>query len=193
VDQKGIEHDFDRRCYVNEHVTFVAPRVFGQVSRVFVDDDNRVHKGDILFELDSRPYQVQVQIAEAAVAPARSDLVAAMAATRATVGKARSLRFNLQHSIEQVDNQIALLKANVATFESQKASLTLAQENFHRAEKLITTRAIAQEEYDQAHSALLVTEAQVKQSLEGVYQSRVGSAGDSAQRQRIDRCARRPR
>ena len=33
-------------AYVNGHVTFVAPRVPGQVVRVLVDDNNRVHKGD---------------------------------------------------------------------------------------------------------------------------------------------------
>ena len=32
-------------AFVNGHVTFVAPRVHGQVSRVLVDDNNRVRKG----------------------------------------------------------------------------------------------------------------------------------------------------
>src|SRR6516162_2084876 len=32
-------------AYVNGHVTFVAPRVAGQISRVLVDDNNRVRKG----------------------------------------------------------------------------------------------------------------------------------------------------
>ena len=160
-------------AYVSDHVTFVAPRVAGQVERVLVDDNNRVHKGDVLVELDRTPYQVQVDIAEAAVAAAKADLVAATAATRGLVGKTRGLRFNLQHSIEQVDNQIALLRANVATLESQKATRTLAQANFDRAAKLIGSHAISQEEYDQARSALLVAEAQVKQALENVYQTRV--------------------
>ena len=44
-------------AYVNGHVTFVAARVRGQVARVLVDDNNRVHKGDILAELDKEPYQ----------------------------------------------------------------------------------------------------------------------------------------
>jgi len=39
-------------AYVNGHVTFVAPRVPGQISRVLVDDNNRVHKGDLLADLD---------------------------------------------------------------------------------------------------------------------------------------------
>ncbi len=39
-------------AYVNGHVTFVAARVSGQIARVFVDDNNRVHKGDVLAQLD---------------------------------------------------------------------------------------------------------------------------------------------
>ena len=47
-------------AYVNGHVTFVAARVPGQVSRVLVDDNNHVNKGDLLVELDKEPYQVEV-------------------------------------------------------------------------------------------------------------------------------------
>jgi membrane fusion protein (multidrug efflux system) len=160
-------------AYVSDHVTFVAPRVFGQVARVLVDDNNRVHEGDVLVELDPTPYQVQVDIAGAAVAAAKADLVAATAATRAVVGKTRALRFALQNTIEQVDNQIALLRANVATLESKKAALVLGQEDFRRASKLITNNVISQQDYDSARSALLVDEAEVKRALEGVYQTRV--------------------
>src|SRR5262245_49262793 len=32
-------------AFVNGHVTFVAPRVAGQIDRVLVDNNNRVHKG----------------------------------------------------------------------------------------------------------------------------------------------------
>ena len=39
-------------AFVNGHVTFVAARVHGQVSRVLVDDNNRVHRGDLLVQLE---------------------------------------------------------------------------------------------------------------------------------------------
>lgn len=67
-------------AYVNGHVTFVAPRVSGQVKNVLVDDNNVVHKGDLLIELDPEPFQVQVNIAEATVTAAKADLIAAQAA-----------------------------------------------------------------------------------------------------------------
>src|SRR5271163_4747948 len=81
-------------AYVNSYVTFVAPRVSGQVARVLVDDNNRVKKGDVLVELDPEPYQVQVNIEQAAVDSAQADLLAAEANVRAQVNQIRSARFS---------------------------------------------------------------------------------------------------
>src|SRR5215470_9691571 len=39
-------------AFVNGHVTFVAARVSGYVTRVLVDDNNRVNAGDLLVQLD---------------------------------------------------------------------------------------------------------------------------------------------
>ena len=64
-------------AYVNGHVTYVAPRVAGQVSQVLVDDNDRVSKGDLLVQLDREPYQVQVDLKKAAVVNAEVDVEAA--------------------------------------------------------------------------------------------------------------------
>ncbi len=61
-------------AYVNGHVTFVAPRVSGQVIKVLVDDNVRVKKGALLAQLDKEPYVVQVRIRKAAVEVATTDL-----------------------------------------------------------------------------------------------------------------------
>src|SRR5262245_24002059 len=124
-------------AYVNGHVTFVAARVPGQVARVLVDDNNRVRKGELLVQLDPEPYQVQLNIAQAAADAANSDLIAAQAEVRADAGKARAARFSLQHAIEDVDNQIALLHAKVATLQSQQAVLARAKADYERAEPLV--------------------------------------------------------
>ena len=160
-------------AYINSHVTFVAPRVAGQVTRVLVDDNNRVRKGDLLVQLDKEPYQVQVSIAEAAIAAAQSDLVAAQAQVRSTQGQMRSLRFGLQRAMEDVDNQLALLRSKVASVQSQKASLARAQADYERAEPLVREGALSQEELDARREALLVAQARVEEALQGVYQVRV--------------------
>jgi membrane fusion protein, multidrug efflux system len=160
-------------AYVNGYVTFVAPRVSGQVARVLVDNNNRVKKGDVLVELDPKPYQVQVAIKQAAVDSAQANLVLAQANLRGLIGQARSNRFKLARAIEDVDNQIALLRARVATWEQEKAILLLAQQEFDRAERLLATKVVSQEEYDERREALDVAKAQVAQALENIYQVRV--------------------
>ena len=160
-------------AYVNGYVTFVAPRVSGQVARVLVEDNNRVKKGDVLVELDPKPYQVQVAIKQAAVDNAQANLVLAQANVRGLIGQARSNRFKLARAIEDVDNQVALIRARVATWEQEKATLVLAQQEFDRAERLLASKVVSQEEYDERREALDVAKAQVAQALENVYQARV--------------------
>ncbi len=160
-------------AYVNGYVTFVAPRVSGQVARVLVDDNNRVKIGEVLVELDPEPYQVQVAIKQAAVDTAQANLVVAQATVRGLVGQVRSQRFKLARAIEDVDNQVALVRARVATWEQSKATLVLAQAEFDRAERLLATKVVSAEEYDQRREALDVAKAQVTQTLENVLQARV--------------------
>ncbi len=92
-------------AYVNGHVTFVAGRVRGQVARVLVDDNNRVHQGDLLVELDKEPYRTAVAVKRAAVDTAKADLLAATATVRGIEAEARSRHWNLQHAMEDVANQ----------------------------------------------------------------------------------------
>jgi membrane fusion protein, multidrug efflux system len=160
-------------AYVNGYVTFVAPRVSGQVARVLVDNNNRVKKGDVLVELDPEPYQVQVAIKQAALDAAQANLIVAQANVRGLIGQARSNRFKLSRAIEDVDNQIALIAARVATWEQEKATRVLAQQEFDRAERLLSTRVVSQEEYDERREALDVAKAQVTQALQNIYQARV--------------------
>ncbi|MBV9559509.1 MAG: HlyD family secretion protein [Bradyrhizobium sp.] len=160
-------------AYVNGYVTFVAPRVAGQVARVLVDDNNRVKKGDVLVELDPEPFQVQVAIKQAALDAAQADLVVAEANVRAAVAQARSHRFKLARAIEDVDNQIALIRARVATWEQSKATMALAQAEFDRAARLLSTKVVSAEEFDQRREALDVAKAQVTQAFENILQARV--------------------
>jgi membrane fusion protein (multidrug efflux system) len=160
-------------AYVNGHVTFVAPRVPGQVVNVLVDDNDRVKHGDVLVQLDREPYQVIVDQKQAALDVARSNLNVAKDQVQATVGQARSARFKLEHTIEEVSNQIALLRSNVAAVDTARAKLALAQADYQRAVELQKTPgAIAQQDVDTRRAALRTAEAVVQQTLQQVYQIR---------------------
>ena len=85
-------------AYVNGHVTFVAARVRGQVARVLVDDNYRVHKGELLVQLDKEPFQIAVAIKKAAVDTATADLQVAKSKARGIEAEAMSRRWALQHA-----------------------------------------------------------------------------------------------
>jgi membrane fusion protein, multidrug efflux system len=159
-------------AYVNGHVTFVAPRVAGQISRVLVDDNNRVHKGELLAELDKTPFQDAVAVKRAAVDTAAANLQTAEATTRDIEAQARAERWGLQNAIQDVDNKIALLHARVAALDKSNAGLTLAQEDFYRARQLLGTPAESRQEFDRAQRVLSAASAQVTESLAEVYQVR---------------------
>lgn len=160
-------------AYVNGHVTYVAPRVPGQVSRVLVDTNDRVRKGDLLVQLDREPYQLQVDLKAAAVANAEADLEAARSQVRGILALARSQRWKLQRAIEDVDDKVAQLKARVAALRGREAALDLARVDLSRATQLFRRDAVPREELDQRATAARAAEAAVKEALEQVYEARV--------------------
>jgi len=160
-------------AYVNGHVTFVAPRVHGQVARVLVDDNNRVHKGDLLVELDKEPFRDAVAVKKAAVDTAEADLQADRATVRGIEAQAMSRRWQLQQAQENVENQIGLLHARVAALQKAKATLILAQQEFDRTSKLVASETASRELYDQRQAALLIAHAVVVQALADANQIRV--------------------
>jgi membrane fusion protein, multidrug efflux system len=160
-------------AYVNGHVTFVAPRVRGQVSRVLVDDNNRVRKGDLLVELDKEPFRDAVAVKKAAVDTAAADLQAASATARGIEAQAWSHRWQLQLAQENVQNQIALLHARVAALKKAKATVVLAQQEFDRTSKLVVSETATRELYDQRQAALLIAKSGVVQALADANQVRV--------------------
>jgi membrane fusion protein (multidrug efflux system) len=159
-------------AYVNGHVTFVAPRVGGQISRVLVDDNSRVRKGDLLAELDKEPYQVAVAEKRAAVDIGNADLQAATAMVRGIEAQARSARWKLQRAVEDVDNQIALLHARVAALDKIRAELTLAQLDFDRAKQLVAREDVSRAELDRRQAVLSTANAGVAQALAEIRQVR---------------------
>jgi membrane fusion protein (multidrug efflux system) len=148
-------------AYVNGHVTFVAARVKGQVSRVLVDDNYRVRKGDLLVQLDKEPFQIAVAVKKAAVDTAMADLQVTKSKVRGIEAEAMSRRRALQHSMEDVDNQVALLRARVAALDKSQAQLALAQVDFDRAAKLVVTNDTPRSEYDRRQAILLSARADV--------------------------------
>jgi len=133
-------------AYIRGDITPLSAHVEGYVRHVPVDDFQRVKKGEVLVEIEDDDYRARVAQAEA-------DLQAAKAEARGIEAEARSRRWKLQRVVEDLDNQIALLHARVATLDKSKAVLTLAQIDFSRAKQLLGSPAESRKEYDQAQKS----------------------------------------
>ena len=160
-------------AYVNSHVTFVAPRVKGQVVRVLVDDNYRVRKGDILVQLDKQPYHVEVDRKKAALDIAQSKLVQARASVKATATKARALRYQMVNAVQQVRSQIQGLQTDVASLNKFQAAMDDARREYIRVERLLDNGgAASREEFDQRRANWLEAEASVRMASENIRKTR---------------------
>lgn len=173
--QKALNTVSTDDAYVNGHVTYVAPRVSGQVANVFVEENNVVRKGDLLVELDSEPYQVELNIAQATVDAAKAELIAAKAQVNGLQAQVRSYQFNMKHAIEDVHNKVAELRATIAEVDTAKAKQARATADYQRALSLqkANAGAISRQDIDQYQEAYRVAAAQITQALEHVRQLRV--------------------
>ena len=144
-----------------------APRVSGQVARVLVDDNDRVKKGDVLVRLDREPYEVQAALKRAAVESAEANLTAAEAQARGLEAQAVGQRWKLQLASEQVNAQIAQLRALAAALKTRQATLDEAQSEYERARRLLASSAVSREDFDQHESQFRVADAAAAQAPRG--------------------------
>jgi membrane fusion protein (multidrug efflux system) len=175
-------------AYVNGHVTLAAPRVSGQVKKVLVDDNQRVKKGDVLVQLDKEPFEVQVALKSAGVRTGEANLAAAESKARSLVAQLVSQYWKLQNAAEQVDSQVALLKAKVAALKTQEAMLERARADYDRGQAMLATSSISREDFDQRQQHYRVTQATVTLAREEVHQTRVslGLAPEPAKGKSLD-------
>jgi membrane fusion protein (multidrug efflux system) len=160
-------------AYVNGHVTFVAPRVSGQVATVLASDNMRVKKGDLLVQLDNEPFQVQVSLKRAALHVAEANLAGAESKARSLQALARVQRWRIQTASQQVKNQVALLKARMAILRTKEATLERTREDFERGVKLAARNSLATEELGQRKEQFRVAQAALDQAREEIFQTRV--------------------
>lgn len=101
----------------------VQPRVGGFVESVHFKEGALVHKGDVLFQLDARPYQAEVDrlLANQAQAKAERDL--------AWTNQRRATMLLAQHAIakQEVDRQDSAAQSASAKLAAATAALTAAR------------------------------------------------------------------
>jgi membrane fusion protein, multidrug efflux system len=164
----------------------ITAEVSGKLTSLPVKDNAFVKKGDLLFEIDPRPYQYALQQAlsdqealEEQIVDARRKIASEKSAVEAATAAETNSKTGIKTAGSGVDVASAAVnraKANVAAAEAQ---LTYAINNLHRVEPLLEKKYVtvdqvdqantavrtAQGNYDQAQAALGEAEAQHEQSV----------------------------
>jgi RND family efflux transporter MFP subunit len=112
--------DFSGRTAAVDSVE-VRARVNGYLEKVNFKEGELVHKGEVLFEIDPRPYQAQVEIATGQVAAAD----AMVQRTQADDARAKSLRASTPGAISQQDLDQYQAAADQAMANADTARATL--------------------------------------------------------------------
>ena len=105
----------------------IRPRVAGYITRVTFDEGKEVKKGEVLFEIDPRPYQAELARAEAELERARS--AAALAAS--DVLRAGKLVKAQAISREEYDSRTSAEAQGGATVRAAEAAVETARLNLN--------------------------------------------------------------
>jgi len=120
-------------AYVKGDTAMITAEVGGRIDRVAVSENQRVHGGDILFEIDAQPYELAVERAQSQVAAVESFIE------------------SLEASYEQLLEQLELAKIDIAYYERE----------FAREQELATTQAGRGADLDEARHDLEVARQQI--------------------------------
>lgn len=127
-------------AYVWADTVTVSSDVPGRVMDVDVRDNEHVTRGQILFTLDQRPYQIAVAQAKAQLANARERVGGLRATYRQRIADLGAAQAALSYQEREFTRQQRLLAAHVATraaFDQAQRNLTTARQQVAAAKQQI--------------------------------------------------------
>ncbi|MEA2337667.1 MAG: rane fusion protein multidrug efflux system [Thermoanaerobaculia bacterium] len=146
----------------------VAARVAGQVTAVYIAENQPVHAGQVLADLDPADAQVKVAQAEGDLQTAQAQAADADSRTAVTSATARgaltSAQGALQSSRESVDSSAAAINEARAAVERASANAQKARLDFQRAEELGGKGDISRSQVDAARAAHESADADLAQA-----------------------------
>ncbi|HEY8712525.1 MAG TPA: HlyD family secretion protein [Thermoanaerobaculia bacterium] len=135
----------------------VAPRVAGQITNVYIKENQLVHRGDLIADIDPRDVEVKVAQAQGDLETARAQLAdadARVAVTRATAqGALVSAQGAMQSSRENVDSSQGAIRESQAGVNRAAANAEKARRDWERASELGAKGDISKSQVDSARAA----------------------------------------
>lgn len=135
----------------------IAPQVDGPVIRLNVRDNQFVKKGDLLYEIDERPYQYALERAiseqatlEGQISDERRRIAALVSAVSVSKANINSAEADVESSERAVNRQ--------------RAEWTYASNNLHRLEPLLTKQFVTVDQVDRARTSEVAGSEALRQS-----------------------------
>jgi membrane fusion protein, multidrug efflux system len=146
----------------------VSARVAGQVVQVNVEEQQMVHQGDPIAEVDPRDFQVAVEQAEANLANAQAEFEQARTnvpitsiTTHTSVLTSGSDVANSEASVSQAEAQAQAANSHI---EQEKATALKAQIDVDRYTPLVQKDVISKQQYDQAVATATADQAALSEA-----------------------------
>jgi membrane fusion protein, multidrug efflux system len=190
-------------AYIGGNVTVIAPEVPGFIARLAVDDNQQVHAGDLLVQLDSRDYQAALAKAEAAVdiqqatltnldatlhlqeaviTQMQADITAADAEitrTREDQVRYKKLAADGTEPLQSSERADAAYKEAVAAGQKSRAALVAAQQqmNVIQTQEGQTQAALQQADAEEAVARLNLGYTELRAPIDGTVGNRSAQVG----------------
>jgi multidrug efflux system membrane fusion protein len=169
----------------------IAPQVDGPIVRLNVRDNQFVRKGDLLFEIDERPYQYALERAlseQAALEGQITDEQRRIAALVSAVSMSQAGIHSSQSDVNRWAAVVDQARADVSNAEQgvnrAKAEWTYASNNLHRLEPLLTRQFVTVDQVDRARTSETAEAEALKQAESQLRLSQAGLQSALAQYER---------
>ncbi len=165
-------------AFIDGDIVQISPKVSAYITKIYVDSNQFVHKGDLLVELNTKDYeakleqaQAQLQAAKAQKNQSQTQVALTKATTNASQTQATSgveaARNNVEQQraaadakksqINQAQSVVKTAQANLAQTRAQapqiEANLNLAQKEYNRISNLYNTGDVSKHLLDEATNA----------------------------------------
>jgi len=151
---------------VDGHVNSISARISGHVVKLNVQDNQFVHGGTVLVEIDPTDYQVALERAKADFEDARALAIAAgvdvpitSVSTTSQLSSAQAEADSTRAGIQAARQQSEAAKAQLQQAEANNVK---AQNDVGRYRQLVDKQEISQQQYDQAVAAARAGDAAVE-------------------------------
>src|ERR1700757_2276925 len=169
----------------------IAPQVEGPIVRLNVRDNQFVKKGELLYEIDERPYQYALERAlsdQAALEGQIADeqrrinaLVSGVSVAKANVSSSEADVARWAAAVEQARADVANAEQGVSR---AKAEWTYASNNLHRLEPLLAKQFVTVDQVDRARTSEIAQAEALKQAASQLTLSQAGLKSAEAQYER---------